>query len=144
MTKTIYGRYHSVACKFVITDEQIAEAKEAMVYLKGCKWDGNLRIAIKPANVYHDNATELLYDIEAFIYVDKEFMSLAYDGYEGVDYITEMHDITTLPDRWASECFIDDLTNEYSYDRIDKRLLSEEDKENLRHLTIMFKLEESK
>ena len=143
-TKIIYGKYHSVPCKFVITAAQIKEAKEAMQYLNNCKWQGNLQINIKPDKIYHENAKELLQELNVFIYVDKEFMSLSYDGYEGIDYITEMLDIRKLPKMWASTSFMDNLTNKYGGDIIDKRLLSEEDKENIRHLTILYKLEESK
>jgi len=144
MTKTIYGKFHSVPCKFIITEEQIAEAYEAMEYLKACKWTGYLAISIKPNKVYHENKQDLLYDIDAFIYVDKETMSLCYDGYEGIEYMTEMHSIPNLSDIWASESFLEGLTNRDGYGKIDKRLLLKEDKENLRHLTIMYKLEESK
>jgi hypothetical protein len=143
MTKTVYGKYHSVPCKFIITDAHIKEAKEAQEHLKKGKWDGNLRIPVKPAAVYHENNLDLLTEIDTFICVDKEFMSLSYDGYEGLDYITEMQDITKLPDLWASESFIDSLTGQYSYDILDKALLSDEDKKNLRHLNIIYKLEES-
>jgi hypothetical protein len=143
MTKTIYGRYHSVYCKVIITEEHLNEAQEARAFLKDCKWEGNLRIAVKPASIYHDNALELMHDIQLFLYIDKEFISLCYDGYEGVDYITEMSDIRNLPDIWAAESFIEALTGKYSHDIIDKQYLSDEDKENLRHLAIMYKLEGS-
>jgi hypothetical protein len=142
MTKTIYGKYHSVHCKFIITEEQIKEAQEAMKYLKGCKWQGNLQINVKPSVIYHTNK-ELFSEIECYIHVDKEFMSLAYDGYESTEFITEMQDITKLPDIWASDSFMGGLTNRYEHGRIDKRFLSNEDRENLRHLVIMYKLEES-
>lgn len=141
-TKTIYGKYHSVHCKFIITEEQIKEAQDAMEYLRGCKWQGNLQIKVKPAKIYHDGP-ELFADMDCYIYVDKEFMSLSYDGYEGVEYITEMQDITKLPPIYASDAFMDGLTGKYSHGIIDKRYLSDEDKENLRHLTIMYRLEES-
>lgn len=143
-TRTIYGKYHSVPCKVVITDAQIKEALEAQKYLKACKWDGNLRIYIKPDALYHENRLELLNEITLYLCVEKAFISLCYDGYEGMDYITEMTDINKLPTMWASESFIEGLTGKYSNDIIDKSLLSDEDKENLRHLTIMYKLEESK
>jgi hypothetical protein len=142
-SKLIYGKYHSVPCKFIITEDNIKEAQEAMAYLNGCKWNGYLQVMVKPVKIYHENAKELLSAIEAYLYIEKAFIGLCYDGYEGVEYITDMQDITKLPDIWASDSFLDNLTNKYGGCIIDKRLLSAEDKENLRHITIMYKLEES-
>jgi hypothetical protein len=143
MTKIIYGHYHSVPCKFIVTNEQIQESEEAQKFLKSRKWDGLLRIYVKPVRIYKDDKG-LYSDIIVYLEIDRTGIRLAYDGYEVVDYITEMQDIRKLSDIWAGSLFKDGFSNKEKHWRIDKRFMSKEDKENLRHLVILQVLEDSK